>query len=614
MITSKNLSKKFGNTLLFEDVTFSIGSKEKVGLVGRNGLGKTTLLKIIVGTEQPDEGAITIPKHYTLGFMSQNLSFTKMVARDEALSLLPQSEQHEYWRAEKILSGLGFSNNDMLKNVSELSGGFQVRLQLAKTLIVNPDMLILDEPTNYLDITSIRWLARFLQSWRGELLLVTHDRSFMDSIITHTLGIHRNHIKKIKGSTEQWYEQIALEEEIYEKTRINDERKQKEIEEFISRFRSKARLANLVQSRIKTIEKMQKREKLIPVKNLDFEFRYKPINAKYVMQVDSLTFGYNEKPLINNFSLSIASGDRICIIGPNGKGKTTLCKLLAGTMQPQSGIISRASGVEIGYFEQTNSSMLNPNATVEDEIVQSDPDKNRQLARNLCGLLLFEGDDALKPISVLSGGEKSRVLIGKILVKPINLLILDEPTNHLDMEACDALLTAIDSFDGAVILVTHNELLLKALAQRCIIFQNNAITIFEGDYQRFLETIGWENESEPVNKEYENINEQKLNKKELRRIRSQLLLEKQNECKPLQETVLSIEQEITRHENLLKILNEEIINASQLQKSDDIQHLSIKISQTKKQLVVLYDKLEEIMSLYEERTRHYERLIQEYAV
>ncbi|HNZ67622.1 MAG TPA: ATP-binding cassette domain-containing protein, partial [Planctomycetota bacterium] len=307
MITSKNLSKKFGNTLLFEDVTFSIGSKEKVGLVGRNGLGKTTLLKIIVGTEQPDEGAITIPKHYTLGFMSQNLSFTKMVARDEALSLLPQSEQHEYWRAEKILSGLGFSSDDMGKRVSELSGGFQVRLQLAKTLIVNPDMLILDEPTNYLDITSIRWLARFLQSWRGELLLVTHDRSFMDSIITHTLGIHRNHIKKIKGTTEQWYEQIALEEEIYEKTRINDERKQKEIEEFISRFRSKARLANLVQSRIKTIEKMQKREKLVPVKNLDFEFRYKPINAKYVMQVDSLTFGYNEKPLINNFSLSIAS-------------------------------------------------------------------------------------------------------------------------------------------------------------------------------------------------------------------------------------------------------------------------------------------------------------------
>jgi len=528
--------------------------------------------------------------------------------------LLPQSEQHEYWRAEKILSGLGFSNDDMVKRVSELSGGFQVRLQLAKTLIVNPDMLILDEPTNYLDITSIRWLARFLQSWRGELLLVTHDRSFMDAIITHTLGIHRNHIKKIKGSTEQWYEQIALEEEIYEKTRINDERKQKEIEEFISRFRSKARLANLVQSRIKTIEKMQKREKLIPVKNLDFEFRYKPINAKYVMQVDSLTFGYNEKPLINNFSLSIASGDRICIIGPNGKGKTTLCKLLAGTMQPQSGNITRASGVEIGYFEQTNSIMLNPNATVEDEIVQSDPDKNRQLARNLCGLLLFEGDDALKPISVLSGGEKSRVLIGKILVKPINLLILDEPTNHLDMEACDALLTAIDSFDGAVILVTHNELLLKALAQRCIIFQNNAITIFEGDYQRFLETIGWENESEPVKKEYENINEQKLNKKELRRIRSQLLLEKQNECKPLQETVSSIEQEITRHENLLKILNEEIINASQLQKSDDIQHLSIEISKTKKQLVVLYDKLEEIMSLYEERTRHYERLIQEYAV
>ncbi|MDH7552824.1 MAG: ABC-F family ATP-binding cassette domain-containing protein [Spirochaetota bacterium] len=613
MIAVQNLAKRFGSTLLFEDVTFTIGSKEKVGLVGRNGLGKTTLLKIIAGIEQPDEGSVSISRHYSIGYMSQQLHFTKPVVRDEALSLLPESEQHEYWRAEKILSGLGFTTSDMLKRVHELSGGFQVRLQLAKTLILNPDMLLLDEPTNYLDITSIRWLARFLQNWPGELLFITHDRGFMDSIVTHTLGIHRNRIKKIKGNTQQFYEQIALEEEIYEKTRINDERRKKEIEEFISRFRAKARLANLVQSRIKTIEKMQKREKLVPLKNLDFEFRYKPINAKYVLQVDSISFDYDETPLIHNLSFSVAAGDRICIIGPNGKGKTTLCKLLAGSLQPQSGTITRALGVETGYFEQTNISTLNPNATIEDEISYSDPDNNKQRARTICGSLLFEGDDALKPVSVLSGGEKSRVLLGKILVKPINLLILDEPSNHLDMEACDALLTAIDSFEGAVILVTHNELFLRAIAQRLIIFQNNTISIFEGDYERFLEKVGWVSESDITRTGHTDQPESKLNKKELRRIRSQLLQQKQNECRPLQQRIEYIENEIMHYDNLLKQCNTDIILASQSQKSSEIQRLSIEINKLEKTLSGLYDELEELMELHEEKNRHYDRLIQEYA-
>lgn len=613
MIAVQNLAKRFGNTVLFEDVTFTIGNKEKVGLVGRNGLGKTTLLKIIAGIEQPDEGSVAIPRHYTIGYMSQQLHFTKPIVRDEALSLLPESEQHEYWRAKKILSGLGFETSDMIKKVPELSGGFQVRLQLAKTLILNPDMLLLDEPTNYLDITSIRWLARFLQNWPGELVLITHDRGFMDSIVTHTLGIHRNRVKKIKGNTQQFYEQIALEEEIYEKTRINDERRKKEIEEFISRFRAKARLANLVQSRIKTIEKMQKREKLVPLKNLDFEFRYKPITAKYVVQVDSISFGYDEKPLINNLSFSVAAGDRICIIGPNGKGKTTLCKLLAGSLQPQSGTITTALGVETGYFEQTNISTLNPNATIEDEIAYSDPDNNKQRARNICGSLLFEGDDALKPVSVLSGGEKSRVLLGKILVKPINLLILDEPSNHLDMEACDALLTAIDSFEGAVILVTHNELFLRAIAQRLIIFQNNTISIFEGDYERFLEKVGWDSEADTHRANHTGEAEPRLNKKELRRIRSQLLQEKQSECKPLQERIEHIENEIMHYDNLLKQYNADIVIASQLQKSSEIQRLSIEINKLEKTLSSLYDELEDLMERHEEKNRHYDRLIQEYA-
>lgn len=611
MITVQRLAKRFGSTVLFEDVLFSVGNNEKVGLVGRNGLGKTTLLKILAGIEQPDDGAVLIPRHYTIGYMSQQLKFGKDMVRDEALSLLPEFEQNEYWRAEKILSGLGFERADITKKVHQLSGGFQVRLELAKTLILNPDMLLLDEPTNYLDITSLRWLARFLQDWKGEILFITHDRGFMDSIATHTLGIHRNRIKKIKGTTEQFYEQIALEEEIYEKTRLNDERRKKEIEDFISRFRAKARLANLAQSRIKTIEKMQKREKLTALKNLDFEFRYKPLSSKYVVQTDSLSYAYNDIPLFSNLSFSIAASDRICIIGPNGKGKTTLCRLLSGALQPQSGTVTKSLGLEIGYFEQTNIAGLNPHCTVEDEIASGD-NTNRQLARNLCGSLLFEGNDALKPISVLSGGEKSRVLLGKILVKPINLLLLDEPSNHLDMESCDALLAAIDSFEGAVVLVTHNELLLKAIAQRLIIFQKNQASVFEGDYERFLETVGWDTESDQRSTNETAEYDRKLNKKEIRRVRSQLLQEKLSECKPLQGTIAEIERQITHHELHLNKLNSDIIAASQMQKSSDIQRLSIEISKTEKLLNALYDDLEDTMSRYEERTRHYDRLMHEY--
>jgi ATP-binding cassette subfamily F protein 3 len=286
---------------------------------------------------------------------------------------------------------------------------------------------------------------------------------------------------------------------------------------------------------------------------------------------------------------------------------------LAGSLQPQSGTITTALGVETGYFEQTNISTLNPNATIEDEIAYSDPDNNKQRARNICGSLLFEGDDALKSVSVLSGGEKSRVLLGKILVKPINLLILDEPSNHLDMEACDALLTAIDSFEGAVILVTHNELFLRAIAQRLIIFQNNTISIFEGDYERFLEKVGWDSEADTHRANHTGEAEPRLNKKELRRIRSQLLQEKQSECKPLQERIEHIENEIMHYDNLLKQYNADIVIASQLQKSSEIQRLSIEINKLEKTLSSLYDELEDLMELHEEKNRHYDRLIQEYA-
>jgi ATP-binding cassette subfamily F protein 3 len=457
MVRAENLSKSYGGRVLFDRVDFTLNSRERLGLVGRNGHGKTTLFRIIAGEEHPDDGALIIPRQYRIGYVRQTLEFTRPTILKETMTALPLQEGDHHWKAEKILAGLGFSKADMDRPPAEFSGGYQVRLNLAKALASEPDLLLLDEPTNFLDITSIRWIERFLVAWPRELMVITHDRSFMDRVVTHVMGIHRQKVRKIAGTTEKYYAQIAQDEEIHEKTRLNDERRRKEVELFISRFRAKARLAGLVQSRVKALQKMEKRNKLEKLRDLEFAFREKPLSGKHALSARHVGFTYEPgTPLIRDVSLTIMTGERICIVGPNGKGKTTLLRILAGELAPQSGEVVYHPAVQKGFFEQTNVSHLIDSRTVEEEILYSDPGVDRQMARDICGAMMFPGDDALKKVAVLSGGEKSRVVLGKILATPVNLLLLDEPTNHLDMESCDALLEAIDSFDGTVILVTHN--------------------------------------------------------------------------------------------------------------------------------------------------------------
>jgi len=264
MIVVDNLSKSYGKQGLFDSVSFKVNRKERVGVVGRNGHGKTTLFRMITGEDEPDEGTITKPRKYRIGYVEQRMRFTEATVLAEGARALPPDAPNEIWRVEKVLTGLGFDAADLEKRPSELSGGFQVRLNLTKVLVGDFQMLLLDEPSNYLDITSIRWLERFLSAWPGELLLITHDRSFMDNVVTHVLGIHRRKVRKVEGDTGKYYEQIAAEEEIYEKTRVNDERKMKEMDLFITRFRAKARLGGLVQSRVKSLEKMEKRDNSRP--------------------------------------------------------------------------------------------------------------------------------------------------------------------------------------------------------------------------------------------------------------------------------------------------------------------------------------------------------------
>ncbi len=612
MITIENLTKSYGTEVLFDNVGFKLNPKEKIGVVGRNGHGKTTLFRLITGQIPSDSGDIVIPKHYRIGYVRQEIEFTKDTVLAEAMTGLREDEEDCQWKVEEILSGLGFSKEDFKRSPEKFSGGFQVRLNLAKVLVSEPDLLLLDEPTNYLDITSIRWVERYLIHWPRELMLITHDRNLMDKVISHTLGIHRRKIKKLIGNTEKYYSQIAQDEEIYEKTRLNDERRKKEIKLFINKFRAKARLANLVQSRIKTLSKMEKKEKLERIKALDFSFRSASFPKKDLMKIQHVSFSYDaEKPLIRDFNFSAKAGERICVVGKNGKGKTTLLKLMSGALKPHSGSISLNPSVKQGYFEQSNVVNLDGSRTVEEEILFSHPDVDRQQARTICGAMMFEGDAALKKIAVLSGGEKSRVILGKLLATPVNLLLLDEPTNHLDMESCDAMLAAIDNFDGTVIMVTHNEMFLHALAERLIIFQNHEIRISEGGYQRFLEKGGWEDETDALKSLTEKIEGDgspvKLTKKEKRRLRSMFIAERSKALKPLEQRILGIENRIEKHEKELDGLNADMMTASKAGDGEKIGDLSRSIHRCQSAINTLFDELEQSTVMFEKQKAIFEK-------
>jgi len=606
MLNIESISKGFGGQILLDDAGLQINQGERVGLVGRNGHGKTTLLNIIAKTDHPDDGRITYPTGYRMGILSQKISFEKNTVLEEAMLGLLEHEQDHSWKAEKILAGLGFSQVDMGKDPMLFSGGYQVRLNLAKVLVSEPDLLILDEPTNYLDITSIRWISQFLISWPREVLLVTHDRGFMDNVVTHIAGIHRHKIRKIKGDTAKYYFQVAQDEEIYEKTRQNEEKKNKEIELFVTRFRAKARLANMVQSRVKTLAKNQSKEKLAQLKNLEFSFRYLPFGGKQLLIAQDLSFSWNQNtPLIKDFSLTIYPEDRIAIIGKNGKGKTTLLKLLNQNLDPKTGSVMVNPGVSKGYFEQTNVQSLNDNFTIEDELINSQPDFDRQAARNICGSMMFEKDAALKKISVLSGGEKSRVMLGKLLISPLNLVLLDEPTNHLDIEACDAFVGALNYFEGAVILVTHNELFLHALANRLVIFKKEGISIFEGSYQEFLDKEGWEDEEKVV--AIQKSQSSTLSKKELRQKKSEIVASRSKVINPIQKKISRIEDTIEDKETHTQNVNEQLLIASQDQDGPRIATLAKELASLGKEVESLFDELEKQMDEMEFKNKHFEK-------
>jgi ATP-binding cassette subfamily F protein 3 len=496
LVRIEDLAKSYGARMLFDGVTFNIDQRERIGIVGRNGHGKTTLLRLLLGEEEPDRGAIAFPRGYRVGHLSQHLAFSRPTLEEEACLGLPEGEREEGWRARKVLAGLGFAPADLARPPASFSGGFAMRLALAKALVSRPDLLLLDEPTNFLDIVAVRWLTRFLLAWPGELAFVTHDRAFMDRVATHVAGIHRGRVRKMAGDTGKYYAQLAADEVVVGRSRVRDERKRRDAELFIRRFRAKARLAGMVQSRIKMLEKQETPDALEYIPRLAFSFRAQPFAARTLLSAEDLCFSWGEEapPLISGLTLAVGRGERIGVVGPNGRGKSTLLRLLAGELAPRAGEVRRHRALRAGYHGQTNVDRLSPARTVLEELLESDPERSPQRARDVAGTMMFPGDDAGKRIAVLSGGERSSVLLGRLLLAPANLLLLDEPTSHLDMESGEALLAALGEFPGAVVMVTHDERFLHRLAQRLVVFDGGRVLLFDGTYRRFLDEVGWESE------------------------------------------------------------------------------------------------------------------------
>jgi ATP-binding cassette subfamily F protein 3 len=588
MIQAKNLSKHFGAQELFENVSFQLGARERVGLVGRNGSGKSTLFKLILRELSADAGEISIPKGYRLGALEQHIHFTKPTVLEECVQVLNPEDFNEH-EAEKILFGLGFSDEDLQKDPKSFSGGYQIRINLTKVLLKKPDLLLLDEPTNYLDIVSMRWLKTFLKNFPGEILLITHDREFMDDVVTHTMGLHRRQLKKIKGDTAKFYEQVLQDEEMYEKTRENLDKKRKEMEAFIERFKAKASKAAQAQSRVKALQKMDSMDKLADVENLGFKFRFVECPGKQIAEVSHLSFAYDgnkDHTLFHGLSFPINREDRIGIIGKNGKGKSTLLNCIGGTLNPLEGKINFHPSAQIGHFGQTNINRLNMDNTIVEEIQTANGDLSVSSVRNICGTMMFDGDLAKKKIKVLSGGERARVLLGKILAKPANLLLLDEPTNHLDMESIESLTDEIGEFPGAVVIVTHSEIMLRNLATKLVIFHNGTAEFFNGTYDEFLEKIGWEseeNKARPV--------KQKLSEKEIKQRRAEISVERGKQTRSIKEEIERCESEITKNEDLLGRINVELEKATIAQDAAKLNDYTHAIGKLNQMIDDLFEKL-----------------------
>jgi ATPase subunit of ABC transporter with duplicated ATPase domains len=538
MIALSNINKQYGRQLVFVDASFQLNPGEKVGLVGPNGAGKTTLFRMIIGEEDPDEGEVSVPKRLTIGYFRQDVEEMKgrsvldeaiagsgragglhheLEALQHAMSDPDQADdmdrilerfgevQEEYEhlggytleaQAREVLHGLGFADDQIDGDVGALSGGWKMRVALARVLLGRPDVLLMDEPTNHLDLESIIWLEQFLKTFQGALLMTSHDREFMNRLVSKIAEIDAGEIVVYSGNYDFYERERSVREANQQAAFARQQSMLAKEQRFIERFKTHAAKAAQVQSRIKALDKIEKIE--LPKKRqiVKFDFRSPPRSGDLVAVIKDVHKSYGPRTIYNGFSLTIRRGERWAVMGRNGAGKSTLLKMIAGASNPDAGSVRLGASLQMAYFAQQSLDVLDPDLTVIEQLQRDFPQDGLGALRSLAGAFQFSGDDVDKKIRSLSGGEKSRLAMARMLYNPPNFLVLDEPTNHLDLATKEMLIEKLKDFEGAMIFVSHDRVFLRGLGSRVLELagkdNGGQPTVYPGSYVEYVQASGHE--------------------------------------------------------------------------------------------------------------------------
>jgi len=532
MITINQISHHFGKKTLFNKINTVIGARDRIALIGSNGSGKTTLLRMFMGELEAESGSVDKPDYVSIGYLPQDgisvsgktlfkeaesafgdvLELQKKIdqaeeqmvemdtSEDAYYDLIDQMgeweqqlEDHELHkmksRVERILMGMGFKATDFERDTGEFSGGWQMRIALAKLLLQNPSLIILDEPTNHLDILSQHWVEQYLKHYQGALIVISHDRAFLDEVTDRTLELRQGDLNSFKGNYSYYVTETDKRLEILRKAYANQQKEIKEVKDWITRFRSNVKKASMVQSRIKSLNKME----LVTIprdeKKMFFRFPKSPPASAKVITITGLEKAYGDNVIFDGLDLRIDKGDRIAVVGVNGAGKSTLARIMAGIEVFQGGTVDKGINTVLGYFAQSQAEELNPANTVLEEVETAAIGNDDANPRGALGALLFSGDEALKKTSVLSGGEKNRVALAKMLMHPANCMILDEPTNHLDIKSKEVLQEAINLFEGTVILVSHDRSFLDGVVNKVLEVSPGSTRMLTCNVSEYIERI-----------------------------------------------------------------------------------------------------------------------------
>jgi len=643
VLAIKKLRVEFGPRVIFTDLSFTVLEKERVAFAGHNGAGKSTLMKCIGGALEPNNGEINKPKHCKIGYLPQEgIHISGISLWDETESAFAEAKQIqteidqlgklletqdssspefadtldkiggleiqlEHFdpnrikpKIESVLTGLGFKRSDFQRDCAEFSGGWQMRIAMAKLFLQEPEVLLLDEPTNHLDIDSQQWMEQYLINYPGAIIIISHDLALLDTLTTRTIAFHQGKAEEYAGNYSFYMKESKLRKDIKLKQYLSQKKEIEKTKAFVDRFRAKASKASQAQSRLKQLEKIE----LIEIEQddavMNFTFPSPPPSAQSVAKLDNATKAYGNTEIFNQFNFEVEKGARIAIVGPNGAGKSTFCRLITGQEAPDTGEYTLCSKSSISFFSQNHADELDPDLTILETCEAAASRENAPLVRNILGCFLFRGDDVFKKVGVLSGGERSRVALVRMLIQPANFLILDEPTNHLDVQSQEVLQRALDEYSGSYLIVSHNRSFLDPIVTRTLEFRpESEPRLYHGNVSYFLDKKAEEKEAAKLtqnpakthaNSASQDNNSSKLSRKEQRKQEAELRKKRSNILKPLEASLATIEAEIAQIEGAQATLTSHMSSPEISSDGEKMQEASIAYNNLSEKLEQAYTK------------------------